>query len=95
MIAVERYSGVAVALHWAGAVLVFCGFALGLFMTGLELSPAKLRYFAWHKWIGITVFLVAAMRLAWRVRFAPPPLPAAMPDWQCVPPARRTRSCTC
>ena len=91
MIAAERYSGVAVALHWTGAVLVFCGFALGLFMTGLELSPAKLRYFAWHKWIGITVFLVAAMRLAWRVRFAPPPLPAAMPDWQ-VRAARATHA---
>jgi cytochrome b561 len=82
MIPSERYTGVAVALHWTGAVLVFCGFALGLFMTGLEITPAKLRYYAWHKWIGITVFLVAAMRLAWRVRFPAPALPASMPAWQ-------------
>jgi cytochrome b561 len=78
----ERYTGVAIALHWIGALLVFCGFALGLFMTGLELSPAKLRYYAWHKWIGITVFLIAAARLAWRATAAPPPFPAAMPAWQ-------------
>jgi cytochrome b561 len=78
----ERYTAVAVALHWTGALLVFCGFALGLFMTGLEFSPAKLRYYAWHKWIGITVFLVAAARLAWRAAFPPPPFAAAMPVWQ-------------
>ena len=49
-----RYTGVAMALHWVGALLVFSGFALGLFMSGLPLSPSKLRYYAWHKWIGIT-----------------------------------------
>ena len=74
-----RYTGAAIGLHWAGAALIFAGFGLGLFMTGLPLSPAKLRYYAWHKWIGITVFLVAATRLAWRVAMPPPRLPAAMP----------------
>ena len=77
-----RYSGVAIALHWMGALLVFCGFGLGLFMTGLPLSPQKLRYYGWHKWIGITVFVVAAARLAWRAGVRPPPWPATMPDRQ-------------
>jgi len=77
-----RYTGAAIALHWAGAALIFAGFGLGLFMTGLPLSPAKLRYYAWHKWIGITVFLVAAARLAWRAAVPPPRLPEAMPVWQ-------------
>ena len=35
----------------------------------------------WHKWIGITVFLVTWARLAWRVGHRPPP-PVPMPDWQ-------------
>ncbi|MEO8752176.1 MAG: cytochrome b [Casimicrobiaceae bacterium] len=78
----NRYSGIAIALHWLGALLLFCGFGLGLFMTGLEFSPAKFRYYAWHKWLGITVFLVAAARLAWRAGHPPPPLPPAMPAWQ-------------
>ena len=73
-----RYTGVAIALHWVGALLVFGGFGLGLFMTGLDFSPAKLRYYAWHKWIGITVFVVAAARLAWRAGAPPPPLPASV-----------------
>lgn len=77
-----RYTGVAIALHWTGALLVFCGFALALFMTGLPLSPSKLRYYAWHKWIGITVFLIAAARLAWRAGFPAPPFPPTMPAWQ-------------
>ena len=77
-----RYTGTAQALHWLAALLIFCGFSLGLFMTGLEFSPAKFRYYAWHKWIGITVFLLAAMRLAWRAAHPAPPLPATMPAWQ-------------
>ena len=60
-----RYSGMAIALHWMSAVLVFCSFALGLYMTGLEFSPAKLRYVAWHKWVGITIFLLAAVLFAY------------------------------
>ena len=77
-----RYAGTAIALHWACAVLIFCGAGLGLFMTGLEFSPAKFRYYAWHKRIGVTVFLLAAARLAWRAGHAPPPLPPSIPRWQ-------------
>jgi len=77
-----RYTGTAQVLHWLAALLIFCGFSLGLFMTGLEFSPAKFRYYAWHKWLGITVFLLAAMRLAWRAAHPAPPLPSAMPEWQ-------------
>lgn len=78
----SRYTGTALTLHWLAALLIFCGFSLGLFMTGLEFSPAKFRYYAWHKWIGITVFLLAALRLAWRAAHPAPPLPPAMPAWQ-------------
>src|SRR5258705_1402667 len=77
-----RYTHTAMALHWVAAVLIFCGFSLGLFMTGLDISPAKFRYYAWHKWIGITVFLLAAARLAWRAAHPALPLPATMPAWQ-------------
>jgi cytochrome b561 len=77
-----RYSGIARALHWLAALLIFAGFGLGLFMTGLEFSPDKFRYYAWHKWLGITVFLLAAARLAWRAGHPAPPLPEAMPAWQ-------------
>lgn len=80
--ATPRYTQTAMALHWLSALLIFCGFSLGLFMTGLEFSPAKFRYYAWHKWIGITIFLLAALRLAWRASHPAPALPATMPAWQ-------------
>jgi len=75
------YTGTAVALHWLAACLIVCGFSVGLWMTGLALGPLKLKWFAYHKWIGITVFLLAALRVAWRWRHPPPP-PVPMPEWQ-------------
>ena len=77
-----RYTGTARMLHWLAAPLILAGFVLGLYMTGLDITPDKLRFYAWHKWVGITVFLLAAARLAWRAAHPAPPLPATMPAWQ-------------
>ncbi len=77
-----RYSAPSIALHWLVAALLVATFPLGLYMTGLPLSPRKLQLFSYHKWIGVTIFALAWLRLAWRLRHAPPPLPAAMPRWQ-------------
>ena len=54
---------------------------LAVYMTGLPLSPQKLKYYSWHKWLGVTIFLLAVVRVAWRL-FHPAPPPAPMPDWQ-------------
>ena len=43
--------------------LIAGGFTLALYMTDLPLSPRKLKYYSWHKWIGVTVFLLALARL--------------------------------
>jgi cytochrome b561 len=79
----ERYTTTAIVFHWLIAVLIVGAFTLGLVMTDIPgISPAKLRYFSWHKWIGVTVLLLAALRLLWRLRNRPPVLPASMPAWQ-------------
>ncbi|MGH8851398.1 MAG: cytochrome b [Casimicrobiaceae bacterium] len=78
----ERYGGVAIALHWLTALLIVCGFTLGLSMVGLPIGRQKLQWYAWHKWIGITVFLLSCARLAWRRTHAAPSPLAAMPAWQ-------------
>lgn len=75
------YTRTAIALHWLTFALVLSGFGLGLWMTGLPIVPRTLRVYAYHKWIGITVFMLATVRLAWRSAHPPPP-PLAMPDWQ-------------
>ncbi len=76
-----RYGGPAVALHWIMAVLILGNLAFGLYLVDLPLSPSKLRYFSWHKWVGVTVFAFAAARLAWRLGHPAPPLPA-LSDWE-------------
>ncbi len=77
-----RYTGTAIAMHWLMFALIACGFALAVYMVDLPLSPQKLKYYSWHKWLGVTVFLLAAARLMWRLTHPPPRLPAALPMWQ-------------
>ena len=49
---------------------------------GLTRSPQQLKYYSWHKSIGVTVLLLALARLAWRLMH-PAPVPLAiMPVWQ-------------
>ncbi len=79
--AAERYSGIAVLLHWLIALMIFGSLALGLYMVGLKLSPTKLKLYSWHKWLGVTIWLLAVARLAWRLGHPPPPNPP-MPVWQ-------------
>lgn len=74
-----RYTGTAIALHWLIALALLAIFGLGVYMQDLPLSPAKLKFYSWHKWAGVTVFLLVAVRLGWRLTHAVPALPAAIP----------------
>ena len=78
----ERYTGVAITLHWLIAAAILCTFLLAQYMTELQLSPVKLKLYSYHKWIGVTIFLLVLIRLAWRVAHRPPPPPVSMPAWQ-------------
>ncbi len=61
-----RYTGMAIGLHWLTAVLIVVAFALGWTLADMELSPQKLRWISWHKWLGITVLgLTALPRCGW------------------------------
>ena len=71
----ERYNNTAIALHWLIALLIFVAFPLGLYMSDLKLSPTKLQLFSYHKWIGVTVFVLAIIRVLWRATHRPPALP--------------------
>ena len=76
-----EYSNGAITLHWLTAVLIAANLLLGLSMVPLPISPQKLYWYQWHKWIGVTVFLLTCARLAWRwANPVPPPVPMA--EWQ-------------
>src|SRR5512138_1792327 len=79
--AAQRYTAPAIAAHWLLALLIALNFALGLYMHDLPISPQRLRLFNWHKWAGITILALSALRLLWRLYRRPPPdLPMAA--WQ-------------
>jgi len=75
----NHYTVTAKALHWLMALMLFAMLVLGFYMQGLPLSPEKLQLYSWHKWAGVTIFLLVLFRLAWRFTHRPPALPASMP----------------
>ncbi|MFZ1492802.1 MAG: cytochrome b [Candidatus Competibacter denitrificans] len=77
-----QYTPLAIALHWLMAGLIIAGFALGWTVANMETSPQKLRWISWHKWLGITILGLAALRLLWRLLHPAPALPASIPVWQ-------------
>ena len=78
----RHYTATAKTLHWVIAILILGLLGLGFYMHDLPLSPNKLKLYSWHKWAGVTTFLLVVLRLAWRVGNPPPALPASMPRAQ-------------
>jgi len=74
----NQYTRTAKALHWLMAILFFGLLALGFYMHDLPLSPEKLQLYSWHKWAGVTAFLLVWFRLLWRITHRPPALPTSM-----------------
>lgn len=72
------YTPVAKGMHWLMALLIVGLLVLGIYMSDLPLSPQKLELYSWHKWLGVTVFALVWLRLAWRITHRPPPLPATL-----------------
>ena len=77
-----RFSPVGVAFHWIMAALVL--FQLGLGWS-LELFPAggpKLAAFALHAAVGIGIFLLAFLRMVWRITITDPYNDADTQGWR-------------
>ncbi|WP_308911001.1 cytochrome b [Pseudokordiimonas caeni] len=76
----NRYSLVAIILHWLIATMVIALLILGPVMTGMGDDDLMLKFdlYQWHKSLGISVLLLTLVRIGWRIMKAPPPLPVAM-----------------
>jgi len=81
MIATNKYTKIAVLLHWLIAFLILCNVSLGL---GAGYAPdAFVRpMIDLHKSIGITVLALAFVRFFWRFSHPPPPLPKVYKPWE-------------
>lgn len=78
----ERYTATAKLLHWLIALIILGLLPLGFYMSGLKLSPQKLQLYSWHKWAGVTVFMLVLVRILWRIGHRPPALPAHMKPYE-------------
>src|SRR5579883_1408687 len=76
--AARRYGAVAQGLHWLVAALIIVQFTLAWSADDLPLGARKLALLAWHKSVGMTVLMLAVLRLLWRLTHAVPSLPRAM-----------------
>jgi cytochrome b561 len=77
-----RYTTVAIALHWFLAAAIVLGFLVGLQESDAPVSPARVRWINYHKWIGITILGLSVLRLLWRFSHRPPQPPESMQRWQ-------------
>jgi len=75
------FTRTALVLHWLMALLILCSVSLGAYMVDLHVSPRKVRLFAYHKWIGITLLGLVLIRSVWRMTHRPP-AEEPMPRWQ-------------
>ena len=77
----QRYTSVAITLHWVIALLILFNLAIGFFMEGFE---PKLRVFVvgLHVSAGLTALVLTVFRAVWRLMHPAPPFPGDMAGWE-------------
>lgn len=72
----ERWNSGVITLHWLIAGLVLLLIALGWMAVNWPLTPLKFKLFIWHKSVGLTVLVLALIRIGWRLGVGRRPEPA-------------------
>jgi len=82
----ERYTAVAIVLHWAIAAAILFQLPLGFIMHERAehgaATQAVFDAYQLHKSIGLTVLGLSLVRLGWRLLHPPPPFPEHLPEWE-------------
>ncbi len=78
----RRYGVVALILHWTIALTVIGLYVVGSIMHDMKPSIQQFELYQLHKSFGITILVLTAIRLGWRLVNTQPALPPAMPTWQ-------------
>ncbi len=76
------YTQTARVLHWLIAGMIVLQYLLANLAESADSTIRQLALYANHKSVGITILLLAVIRLAWRQKNRPPALPPTMPPWQ-------------
>ena len=77
----SRYGAIAQLFHWVIVILIVTQFVLAEKAEDLR-GLAKLTTLAQHKSVGITILVLALLRLGWRWMNPIPRLPDSTPRWQ-------------
>jgi cytochrome b561 len=77
----DRYSHVAIALHWTIAALLLSNIGVAWYFNSLH-GMARLSPIALHQSLGLTVLVLSVARLVWRLVNPPPTLPDHLKGWE-------------
>ena len=87
-----RYGAVAQTFHWVIAALIVTQFVLANLADELPVGARKLELLARHKSFGMTVLMLAILRLLWRLKNPPPALPTGNEAVRAAGAARATHA---
>lgn len=79
----QRYTTVAIVLHWIVAVLMIANIILGLAIEKIPEDWIR-PVIDTHKSIGVSVFGLILLRILWRLGHKPPPFSTGMAAWERV-----------
>lgn len=78
----DRWGAVSQSFHWLIVVLIVVMAYLGLTMTDLPNTPHKIALYTLHKSIGLTILVLVALRMLWRLVAGVPRTLEGLPTWQ-------------
>ncbi len=81
---IQRYGRMSMSLHWVMVVLIIIMYTLGWYMVDLPKGDERHFFFTTHKSIGLTVAMLAVLRIFWRQICDLPGKPEGMPRWKWV-----------
>jgi cytochrome b561 len=73
------YTLTAQGLHWFTALLILMILPVAWVMMSLPTGPEQAWMMVFHRSLGVTIFAVVVVRLAWRSTHPPPPSPSGAP----------------
>lgn len=80
-VAYQRYTNVAILLHWTIALLIIYNLVTGLLVDDVS-KPVRAVMMPLHISSGITILVLSLGRIAWRLTHRPPPLNPILPRYE-------------
>lgn len=78
----DTYGALAKCLHWAIVVLIIAQYVIIETADEMPKGPAKFAQIDLHKSVGMTILILAVIRILWRIANRGTPVPVVMPRAQ-------------